>query len=287
MARNWTRAQKAAMSATGRTLLISAAAGSGKTATLTERIIRRITDPEHPADLSRMLIVTFTRAAAAELRERISGALSDAIAKDPGNRYLQKQLINMGSAHISTIDSFCREPVKAHFAELGLPAVTRIADAAELAPLSERVMGELIDEFFDRYRAVSPDGGLFSLLEGNPFSDLCDALTPFKNDTELIPILLGLYDKLLCFPAELDRLREDAISLRKAAEGDFFDSAPGRMIAEWTGDFARSAVATMENCMEVISESDSALKGYGPAFENDLSFCRRCYPVTGISPRGS
>ena len=80
MARQWTAAQLAAMNTRGRTLLVSAAAGSGKTATLTERIIRRLTDPENPGDISRMLIVTFTRAAAAELRERISGALNDAIA---------------------------------------------------------------------------------------------------------------------------------------------------------------------------------------------------------------
>ena len=144
MARNWTPAQSAAMSTLGRTLLISAAAGSGKTATLTERIIRRLTDPEHPAELSRMLIVTFTRAAASELKERISAALSEAIAKDPGNRHLQNQLIGLGGAHISTIDAFCREPVKENFAAIGLPAASRIADEAELGPLCERVMGEQI-----------------------------------------------------------------------------------------------------------------------------------------------
>ena len=192
MARNWTPAQSAAMSTLGRTLLISAAAGSGKTATLTERIIRRLTNLEHPAELSRMLIVTFTRAAAAELKERISSALSEAIAKDPGNHHLQKQLIGLGGAHISTIDAFCREPVKTNFAALGLPASTRIADEAELRPLCERVMGDLIDEFYLKYSDASRGPEAFSLLWGNPFADLCDSLTPSKNDADLIPAFLSL-----------------------------------------------------------------------------------------------
>ena len=132
MERIWTPAQKAAMGTLGRTLLISAAAGSGKTATLTERIIRRLTDPVAPAELSRLLIVTFTRAAAAELRERIGAALTEAIGRDPGNRHLQNQLIGLGGAHISTIDAFCREHVKAHFAELGLPAPSTGVSLADL-----------------------------------------------------------------------------------------------------------------------------------------------------------
>ena len=219
MARNWTPAQRAAMSTLGRTLLISAAAGSGKTATLTERIIRRLTDPEHPADLSRMLIVTFTRAAAAELRERIAKALSEAIAADPGNRHLQKQYMGLGGAHISTIDAFCREPVKAHFAEIGLPAVSRIADEAELQPLCERVMGDLIDEYYVKYATLDANSASspYGLLEGNPFADLCDSLTPFKNDTELIPTLQGLYNRLLSFPEELDRLKRQARELTEGA----------------------------------------------------------------------
>lgn len=89
--RDWTGAQKMAMAASGRTLLISAAAGSGKTSTLTERIIRRLTAPDHPADLSRILVVTFTRASAADLRKSIADALSTAIAANPGNRHLQNQ----------------------------------------------------------------------------------------------------------------------------------------------------------------------------------------------------
>ena len=151
----WTPAQQSAIDTRGCTLLVSAAAGSGKTATLTRRIIERITDPEHSADLDRMLIVTFTRAAAAELKERISDALTKAIAEDPGNRHLQNQLISLGGAHISTIDAFYLEPVRTHFAESGLPASFRIADDAEILPISERVISELIDEFYLKYATRS------------------------------------------------------------------------------------------------------------------------------------
>ena len=215
MARQWTAAQLAAMNTRGRTLLVSAAAGSGKTATLTERIIRRLTDPENPGDISRMLIVTFTRAAAAELRERISGALNDAIAAHPDSRHLQEQLLRLGAAHICTIDAFCMEPLRTHFAEAGLPASFRIADEAELAPLCGRVMDDLIDTFYRKYAPESrPGDTVFSMLEGNDFADLCDALTPARRDDGLPDALRGLYEKLLTYPDGLEQLKNEAAELR-------------------------------------------------------------------------
>ena len=135
MSRNWTEAQRAAIKIHNKTLLVSAAAGSGKTATLTERIIRSITDTEHPADISRMLIVTFTRAAAEELKTRIFHALSEALAKEPTNSYLASQLVKLGSAHICTIDSFCLDLLRSNFSALGLPASFRIADETEMEQL--------------------------------------------------------------------------------------------------------------------------------------------------------
>ncbi len=278
MTRIWTAAQTAAMETQGRTLLISAAAGSGKTATLTERIIRRLTDPEHPAKLSRMLIVTFTRAAAAELRERIAQALSQASAEDPGNRHLQRQLIDMGGARICTIDSFVREPVKMHFAELGLPATTRMADDAELAPLRERVMGEVIDELYIRY-ATAPSGELFSLLDNNAFADLCDSLTSSKNDEALIPILLSLYEKTLSFPEGIDRLAMEADELEITADQDFFQSAHGGMIREWMNDFCASALPKLEYACRLIASDEAATRAYGRAFEADLAFMHRVSEV--------
>ncbi len=278
MARNWTPAQSAAMSTLGRTLLISAAAGSGKTATLTERIIRRLTDPVQPAELSRMLIVTFTRAAAAELKERISSALSEAIARDPGNRHLQRQLINLSGAHISTIDAFCREPVKENFAVIGLPAASRIADEAELRPLRERVMGDLIDEFYLKYASSARTPETFSLLWNNPFADLCDSLTPSKNDSELIPTFLTLYDRLLSFPEELTRLKNEACELRSAASKEpfsFFLTRHGAIIHDWMNSFASHAILFLENALDMIDRDERAAKAYAAAFEADRDFCYR------------
>ncbi len=281
--RTWTPAQSAAMSVMGRTLLISAAAGSGKTATLTERIIRRLTDPVNPADLNRLLIVTFTRAAASELRERISSALTKAIANDPGNRHLQNQLIHLGNAHISTIDAFCREPVKTHFAEIGLPAASRIADDAELLPLCEGIMGEIIDEFYIKYADNTRDNTAFSLLWRNPFADLCDSLTPSKNDTELIPILLNLYNRLLSFPEELQRLKFEADQLNIQADGDFFASIHGRILHEWIILFCTSAKETLSNALIDIANDDAARKAYSSAFAADLDFCHQLSTVASYT----
>lgn len=283
MARNWTSAQRAAMTTFGQTLLISAAAGSGKTATLTERIIRRLTDSEHPADLSRMLIVTFTRAAAAELKERISSALSDAIEMDPGNQHLQRQLIGLGGSHISTIDAFCCEPVKTNFAALGLPASTRIADEAELSPLCERVMGDLIDEFYLKYASDSSNNGEFSLLWGNPFADLCDSLTPSKNDADLIPGFLSLYNRLLSFPEEIERLKTEADELSVASATnsfDFFATRHGGILQAYVSEFAKHGISVMESALDLIRGDERAEKAYGTAFGADLDFCRRLDRVT-------
>ena len=278
MAREWTPAQLSAMNARGHTLLVSAAAGSGKTATLTERIIRSLTDPEHPAELSRMLIVTFTRAAAAELKQRISEALTEAMSKDPRNRHLQKQLLDLGSAHISTIDAFCMEPMRAHFAEAGLPASFRIADEAELAPLSERVMDELIDAYYKKYAPSTEAGGerdLFSMLSDNPFADLCDALTPARNDEGLPKLLRALYDKLLTYPEGLERLKKQAETLEAQADGDFFASEHGRVLRAWLQDFTLSAEDFLDKALHALGSDLKAVKAYASSFAYDLEFVRQ------------
>ncbi len=256
----------------GRTLLISAAAGSGKTATLTERIIRRITDEKNPAELSRMLIVTFTKAAAAELKERISSAISQKIAEDPTNRHLQKQLLHLGAAHIHTIDAFCYQPVKDNFAEIGLPASFRIADDAEILPLSEKIMGELIDEFYQRYAVKEKQDGMFSLLENNPFADLCDSLTSSKDDSMLTGSLHDIYQKLLNFPEELSRLKTQSELLAIQAKGDFLASAHGSVIKEWMLLFCDSTIRFFKNALETISLSPAATKSYYNGFDSELNF---------------
>ena len=270
MTRTWTPAQDAAIVTHGRTLLISAAAGSGKTATLTERIIRRLTDRKNPVELSRLLVVTYTRAAATELRERIGKALAEAIAKDPTNGHLRRQLLSLGSANISTIDSFMLEPVRAHFAELGLPAKTRIADDAELLPLSERVMGDLVEEFYTKY-ATQGSGALFSVLSNNPFADLCDSLTSSKNDEDLLPTLRNFYNRLLSFPDGVGRLKMEAEDLERGAIGEFFDTAHGTLLREWFETFLTSAEYTLS---EVSKNNENGRKDLLEAIAYDTAFVK-------------
>lgn len=276
MSREWTAAQKAAIETTGRTLLISAAAGAGKTATLTERIIRRLTDPEHPAELSRLLIVTFTRAAAAELKTRISEALTEAIARHPESSRLQRQLLNLGNAHICTIDSFCYDAVRSHFSETKLPASFRLADKAELDPLADKLMEQLIEEFF-RAKAVKAQSGedLFALLDENPFADLVDALTSSKDDSGLTRTLINFYERLLNFPAGVSRLKEEADRLRTAADKEFFDAPQGKLLKAWKEDFCVTAVSFYKDALEYIANDPQALKAYDAGFRSDSEFMAR------------
>ncbi|MCQ2429025.1 MAG: UvrD-helicase domain-containing protein [Clostridia bacterium] len=276
MAREWTDAQKAAMDTRGRLLLVSAAAGSGKTATLTERIIRRLTDKNDPCELSRLLVVTFTRAAAAELKARISDALSEAIAADPGSRHLQKQLLDISSAQICTIDSFCMDAVSSNFAKLGLPANFRIADSAELTPLSDRVFDELIGKFYEKYGHRSEkDASLFSLLDDNPFADLCDALSSDRTDEDLTTVLRDLYNKLLDYPDGIGRLKREADALREQADGEFLRSDIGRAAAGWKDRFCSSCTSFYREALDLIRQDEEASKALLDAFEDDAGFYER------------
>ena len=142
--RRWTPKQLEAIETRDRTLLVSAAAGSGKTATLTERIIRSLTDENNPIDVSELLVVTYTKAAASELRVKISRAIEDAVRKNPENERLTRQLYMLPSAKIRTIDSFCNDILRANTDKLGIGAGYRIADTAELAILSKSILFKYI-----------------------------------------------------------------------------------------------------------------------------------------------
>ena len=128
MATRWTDEQLSAIDTRDKTLLVSAAAGSGKTATLTERIIRSLTDPVSPMDIDSVLVVTFTNAAAAELRAKISKALTKAVEANPEDSHLKRQLYLLPAAKIRTIDSFCNEILRANCDRVGVSPGYRIAD---------------------------------------------------------------------------------------------------------------------------------------------------------------
>ena len=276
MAQTWTPSQLLAMQLRGTDILVSAAAGSGKTATLTERIIRSLTE-RHPdgspvGDISRMLIVTFTRAAAAELRSRISAALSAAIAEHPEDRYLYRQLVALGSAHICTIDSFYLEPVRANFERLGLPATFRLADEAELRPLKEEILNRLIE---NHYRTASShsdsaEGDPFASLRDNPFSAAMDDLMPNRDRGDTAQLLLGLFEKLVAFPEGLSLLSSHADRLEREASLPLPETTEGKQIAEALTRELLCYREDLREACETMRADPLTEEKYYPSFRADL-----------------
>ena len=150
---DFTTDQQQVIELRGANILVSAAAGSGKTATLTERIVRMVSDEEHPVDIDRLLVVTFTNAAAAEMRERIGQRLSKELLEHPESEHLQRQSTLLHNAQITTIDSFCLFLVKNHFNEIGLDPAFRVADEREIKLLQQETLDELIEEAYEKKEA--------------------------------------------------------------------------------------------------------------------------------------
>ncbi len=147
---NWTPEQTKVIELCSRNILVSAAAGSGKTATLVERIVRRITEGAAPLNIDQLLIVTFTRAAAAEMKERIGAAIEKLREEQPENAHLQRQSLLLHNAQISTIDSFCMNVIQNYFHEIDLDPVFRIADEDELTLLRHEVIQDLLEDWYEQ-----------------------------------------------------------------------------------------------------------------------------------------
>ena len=144
---NWTKEQKAVIESRNRNLLVSAAAGSGKTAVLVERIIRMITG-DSPIDIDRLLVMTYTKAAAAEMRERIQAAIEKKLEEDPGNEHLQQQAVTVQFAQITTIDSFCLHILREHFDCIDIDPAFRVGDEGEMLLLRAEVLQELMEDSY-------------------------------------------------------------------------------------------------------------------------------------------
>ncbi len=263
MAKTFTAAQEAAINEQSKTLLVSAAAGSGKTTTLIERIIRSVTRKETPLMLDRMLIVTFTKATASELRLRISSALSNAIAESGGDELLAKQMALLPSAKISTIDSFCLDIVRSNFSPLGLSPNFRMADDGESALIAEETMEHLINECYDNKE---------SRICGGPlgFASLVDTLLGASDDKRLSEILISLYKKLEAFPEGASALYKREAELREYAEHDFFDCEHGKRIESYLLSFFEYYKKGYMHCLDLISRNEALAKVYTPYYEEDL-----------------
>ena len=143
---NWTEDQKKVIETSGRNILVSAAAGSGKTAVLVERILEKISDPEKPVGIDEMLIVTFTKAAAGEMRERLLKRITEALAKDPENEHLKEQTALIHSAQITTIDGFCSYVIREYGYRIDLVPGFRTADESVSALMRNDVMSRVMED---------------------------------------------------------------------------------------------------------------------------------------------
>ena len=196
--REWTKEQLSAINTRDKTLLVSAAAGSGKTATLTERIIRSLLDEKNPENIDSLLVVTFTVSAAAELRAKISKALSEAVAANPGNKHLERQLYMLPSAKICTIDSFCNDVLKNNTDKVGIAPNYRLADSAECGLLATSVLEGLIEAVYE--------GELPEISTPEDFEALADCLTDSKRTEELSETFRYVYEKCESTEAGVDSL---------------------------------------------------------------------------------
>lgn len=180
----WTEEQQKVIDFRNRNILVSAAAGSGKTAVLVERIIQKITDKKHPVDIDRLLVVTFTKAAAAEMRERIGNAIEKLLEEEPENENLRRQQTLLHNAQITTIDSFCLFVVRNHFEEIGLEPNFRIADQGEIKLLEMDVLNEVFEREYERHSKIEIDG------EQDDFLALVDAYSD-KRSNKAVKDMVG------------------------------------------------------------------------------------------------
>lgn len=171
----WTKEQRQVIDSRNTNLLVSAAAGSGKTAVLIERIIELVLDEKNPIDINKLLVVTFTKLAASEMRERVSKAIENKLEENPENEHLQKQLLLLSGADITTIDSFCKDALISYAHLVNLDSNIKVIDPSENEVLAKEVMEELFEELYENnnesflrlvnwYAKKNTDEGLLQLL---------------------------------------------------------------------------------------------------------------------------
>ncbi|MBQ4563265.1 MAG: helicase-exonuclease AddAB subunit AddA [Lachnospiraceae bacterium] len=254
MAVKWTIEQEQAISLSGRNLLVSAAAGSGKTAVLVERIIRKITEGPNPLDIDRMLIVTFTNAAAAQMRERIGEAIEKKLDTDPENTHLRRQSTLIHHAKITTIDSFCLSVVRDYFNRLDLSPDFRVGDPGELKLLRADVMDRLME---DKY--ASGDEAFLQMVEGYASG---------KADGGIRELIERLYDFSMSypFPAKQREIWRDEL---KANDGRLDQQLWMKELLEDIHRLAGEVAELYRDALEE-TEEDSELAFYAPMFSSDL-----------------
>lgn len=258
MAKEWTQQQKNAIYSTGGTVLVSAAAGSGKTAVLVERVIQMVTREHDPVDVDRLLIVTFTRAAAAEMKQRLCTAIDSLIKKDPSNSRLIKQKQLLPAAQISTIDSFCIDLVREHFHTLNISADFKTSDEGEEKVMSLQALDLAIEEFYSK--------------GDKDFYELLSLFSNKNGDERLREVVLKISEFLSTQPFP-------DLWMKKMLDNHFVtpfsDTIWGKAILENACSAVSYAINLTETSLTMLDDEAELKKAIEHVFEGDSVFLKK------------
>jgi len=249
----WTQSQQDAIEARRGTVLVAAAAGSGKTAVLVQRAIERLTNREAPTMANKMLIVTFTKAAAAEMRARLEQRLDQLTRENPGDSLLRRQSILLHQAHIGTVDSFCAEMVREFFHLLELPPDFKI--------LSDKREEELTAQALDEALAAAYDGGAIA--------PLADAFAAERDDRRLARMVLSLYRFMQSHPFP-ERWLDAKVAMYFAGDPTPWE----RVVLSYAAEAGIYCAALLEGLLRLAGEDPALDKAFAPALTGDREACR-------------
>lgn len=237
---NWTPEQQDAIYEKGSNILVAAAAGSGKTAVLVERIINKII--QEKIDIDKLLVVTFTNSAAAEMRERVLNAIEQKLEETPEDENLQRQITLLNKASICTIDSFCLEVVRNHFYELeNISPNFRIAAPTEIELLKQEVIEDIFEEKYE--------------TEDSDFTKLINVYTSYRDDTPLKDLVLKIdsYIQSNPFPQKWLEEKIEMFNLEEKLEEDFSQTPWGNILLQEVKEELMDDISMLEKVEEVLS----------------------------------
>ena len=253
MKRSWTDKQLDAIKARDGSVLVSAAAGSGKTAVLVQRVIERLTDPEKPTSADRLLIVTFTKAAAGEMRQRIAAAIDKLLKENPADSNLIAQKMLLPSAKICTIDSFCNSLVRENFQLLDISPDFKNADEGELSLIEAQAMSETLEALYEK---GEPD-----------YLRLVELLFRGRDDSNLSDMIHKLYSDSMSYPFPERWL--DSLVGNYENDTDIAESPYGKLVLSFADQalvYCLDCIASMKN---ILVGADGLEEAFLPAVESD------------------
>jgi ATP-dependent helicase/nuclease subunit A len=268
----WTKEQQQAIITRHCNLLVAAAAGSGKTAVLVERIIKIITNEETPVDIDRLLVVTFTNAAAAEMRERIGDAIAKALDKNPNSKVLQRQLTLLNKASITTMHSFCLNVIRNNFHRIDLDPNFRIADGTEEALLKNETLQELFEERYAENEEI-PNAEFLRLVESYGGG---------REDLKLQEIVLNLYQFVISGPWPKKWLNDMSEEFNTGEDFDFGKSKWGEVIIESIKIDLLGARGLINKCIDMVKDS-AGLESYLETLKTDLNYVNYLFSLCDSS----